>query len=62
MNVSNSTAARFWIDKRRSKVPLKLLFPDLFSISQDPTGPVSSHWSDIGWNIEVSYLDLEVYC
>ena len=31
----------------------------IFSVAQDPTGSVISHWSDTDWNIKVPYLNQE---
>ena len=33
-----------------------ILFLELFSAAQDPTGPVRSHWLSTGWDIKVSSL------
>ena len=37
-------------------VPLRSLFSEMFSLAQDPSGPVLSHWSDGGFNIKVLEL------
>jgi len=56
MEVKNGRAIRFWEDKWCSNVPLGTLFPELCSAAQDPTGSVSSHWSDNGSNIKLPYF------
>jgi len=57
MEVKNENGTRFGIDKRYSNVPLGLLFSELVSVTQDPTGLILSHWSDYGWNIKVLYTN-----
>ena len=54
--VYDGRGTRFWMDKWCSNVPLGILFLELFSVAQDPTGPVESHWSGAGWDIKVLLL------
>jgi len=46
MKVINWRATKFWEDKWCSSVSMGMLFPQLFSLAQDPTGLVILHWLD----------------
>ena len=59
MDVTNEWGSSFWIDKWCSSVPPGLRFLKIFALTLDLAGPVSSHWSDTGWNIMLQDMDQE---
>lgn len=49
--VGNGAKTSFWNDVWLGDVPLKISFPELFSMSRNPNARVSEVWSSEGWEL-----------
>ena len=58
MEVKDGRGTTFWLDRWCSPVPLGVLFSDVFSLAKDSAGPVRSHWTRNGWNLQLFNLTL----